>query len=87
MATLADLYVQLGRRQDARDRYQRALDARPDDAVSHHNLAVVLYHQGEIPLARHHADRALALGGRVRPGFLAALREASGGPNRLPSAR
>jgi Flp pilus assembly protein TadD len=70
---LAEMYFQLGRAREAREAYRRVVELNPADAISHNNLAVLLFRAGEIAGARRHLDRARELGLQPAPGFLEAL--------------
>lgn len=50
----------LGRRQEAAEAYRRALAARPNSAMTHNNLAVVLMRKHDLAAARTEIDAALA---------------------------
>jgi Flp pilus assembly protein TadD len=73
-------YVQLGRRDEAREQFLASIAIAPGHAVAHYNLAVIAMMAGRADEAFTHFDRAL----RARPDYpealtnLGALLEASG---------
>ena len=76
LADQADLAFVLRMRPEAAATYRRLLALRPDDAVAHNNLAVVLFREGDVHAARRHALEAQRLGLAVHPDFLTALEQA-----------
>jgi len=63
--------VKLGRRG-----VEEVVKLDPDDAYSHHNLAVLCFRLGDLTRARAHVNRAIALGVTPHPEFIAALEAA-----------
>ena len=59
--TLADLYRNEGLPSEAEEFYRKALEARPEHAELHNDLAVSLHMQGRLPEAVEKYDRALEL--------------------------
>ena len=58
--------------------YEKAIELDPDYALSYNNRAIIYYSKEEYDKAWNDVNKAQSLGGQVHPGFLEALREASG---------
>jgi tetratricopeptide (TPR) repeat protein len=58
--------------------YTKAIEINPKHAFAYNNRAVAYYFKGEYDKAQEDVHKAQSLGDQVHPGFLKALREASG---------
>lgn len=80
-ASLASLLTVLGKRDEALGFFLKAAALDPDDGNLHNNIAVLYYQQGSHAEAWDHAQKALALGGKVDPEFLKELKRVKKRPS------
>ena len=71
-------YDEKGQYDRAISDYNRAIEINPRFAGAYNNRAVAYYFKGEYDKAWNDVHKAQSLGYQVHPGFLRALREASG---------
>lgn len=71
---LGNIYVNGGRMQEGIDLYNKALSLDPKQAAAHNNLAVTYLRIQNYPAAIEHCDRAIAMGFKVDPALLEALK-------------
>jgi len=62
---LANMFIQLGRLEDAITHYQKALAIKPDSAETHYNLAIALQENNGLDQALLHFNKAIA----IKPDF------------------
>jgi len=79
-STYAEIYFNLGlayevagKRTDAIEAYEKALEIDPDYKTVHNNLAIAYFREGEFIPAIKHCGRAIGLGYKINPQFLKAL--------------
>jgi tetratricopeptide (TPR) repeat protein len=65
--------VQLGKLDEAIDRFLAAVTIKPDYMKAHQNLAIAFVEKGAYQKAIVHCDKAVALGAKVQPRLLALL--------------
>jgi tetratricopeptide (TPR) repeat protein len=75
LVNLAGLRSVADKRREALDLYLRAAEVDPKDGVLHNNVAVLYFRLGSYAEAWDYAQKALALGAKVDPGFLKELGE------------
>ncbi len=75
-AGLGSLLSVLGKRDEALGLLLKAANLDPNDGLLQNNIAVLCYRQGAYAEAWAHAQKAMALGVKVDPGFLKQLQEA-----------
>ena len=73
LAHLGFAYNRWGIFSKSLDVLKKALEIAPDDPLIHNNLAIAYYDSGQIDKAIEHTERAVALGYKVHPDFLAKL--------------
>ncbi|MBT6516593.1 MAG: tetratricopeptide repeat protein, partial [Candidatus Marinimicrobia bacterium] len=71
-------YNNQGNYTKAIESYKKAIELKPDYALAYNNRAIIYYSKEEYDKAWNDVNMAQSLGGQVHPGFLEALREASG---------
>ena len=71
-------YDNQGNYTKAIESYEKAIELDPDSADAYNNRAIIYYSKEEYDKAWNDVNMAQSLGGQVHPGFLEALREASG---------
>lgn len=72
--------IQLGKLNEAVERFSEAVRVRPDYAKAHQNLAIASVQMGDYRRAIAHCDRAVALGAKVQPRLLELLKPYRGEP-------
>jgi len=58
--------------------YPKAIEMNPRDTLAYNNRGIAYYYKGEYNKAWEDVHKAQSLGYQVHPGFLKALRKASG---------
>ncbi len=71
-------YYGKGQYDQAISDYNKAIEINPKHAMAYNNRGVACYFKGEYDEAWEDVHKAKSLGSQVHPGFLKALREASG---------
>jgi tetratricopeptide (TPR) repeat protein len=72
------VYYDQGNYTKAIELYEKAIELDPDYAKAYYNRAVAYYYMKEYDKAWDDVYKTQSLGNQVHPGFLKALREASG---------
>ena len=67
---LGNIHLSLGDIDKSIEHNTRAVEIKPDFGMAHNNLAVALFHSGNLEAAGKHAKEALSLGYSVHPDFL-----------------
>ena len=75
---LGNAYRKQGNLTKAIESYEKAIELKPDYAIAYNNRAVAYYYMKEYDKAWDDVYKTQSLGNQVHPGFLKALREASG---------
>jgi len=75
LLNLGNINLGLARLDAALEFYARALETDPNNALVHNNIAVVFFRKGDFRAAWEHVQKAGALGFKIHPDFLKALKE------------